>query len=241
MRDRQPTFLATETWLDVPFSVTAPSRTQELFSQAAAIPSILQQIDMLPEIFSFENELDLRESIRSLLEVLKRLSTWEISSGLATTRTPSSIHDLTLGNFNMSHVSSNATCFPSISVANGLTHGWAFRIVCLLEIQNILLRCPNFPGIHDQLAVDLNDDDIQAEADRLVLLICSSMSYLLQDQMKLFGPVSTLFPAQIAYVWFKTDEARYQSGINFVKGVVTQLVQKGLQSAPLLVFGEDLH
>jgi hypothetical protein len=84
-------------------------------------------------------------------------------------------------------------------------------------------------------------DAIQAESDRLAYLICSSMGYLFQDEMKLFGLESTLFPAQIAYIWFKKDEARYQSGVHFIKGVVAQLVQKGLLSAPLLVFGESLH
>jgi hypothetical protein len=95
--------------------------------------------------------------------------------------------------------------------------------------------------MYDHLVEDMNCNAIQAEADRLAYLICSSMGYLLQDEMKLFGPVSTLFPVQIAYLRFKKDETQYQSGIHFIKGVVAQLVQKGLLSAPLLVLGERLH
>ncbi|KAJ6115492.1 hypothetical protein N7523_005909 [Penicillium sp. IBT 18751x] len=241
VRDRQPTFLATETWMNIPFSVTAPSHAQEVFTRAAALPSILQQVDILMKASGLENALALRALIRSLLGVSNHLSAWEKSLGLTTTPTISSTPNPNPSNFDVPQIASGLIDFPNISVANGLTHSWSFRIVCLLEIENILFRLPRSFKIYGELAEDLNCDAIQAEADRLAYWICSSMSYLVQDEMKLFGPVSTLFPAQIAYVWFKRDQARYQSGINSIKAVVAILIQKGLLSASLLVFGENLH
>ncbi|GIC88682.1 uncharacterized protein Aud_005079 [Aspergillus udagawae] len=66
------------------------------------------------------------------------------------------------------------------------------------------------------------------------------MSYLFQDEMKLFGPASALFPAQmIAYAWFERHRTYNQSGIDFMKGVVAQFVQKGLLSTPRLVYGKS--
>lgn len=90
-----------------------------------------------------------------------------------------------------------------------------------------------------ELSEESNPIRIRAEGDQLAFLICASIRYLLQDEMKLFGPASALFPVQIAYAWFERHRACSQSGIDFIKRVVAQLVQRGLQSAPSLVFGES--
>lgn len=100
-------------------------------------------------------------------------------------------------------------------------------------------RLPNCNGILVGLSEEINPTSIRAEGDRLAALICSSMSYLFQDEMKLFGPASALLPAQIAYAWFDRHRACNQSGIDYITGVVAQFVQKGLLSAPRLVFGES--
>jgi hypothetical protein len=89
------------------------------------------------------------------------------------------------------------------------------------------------------LSDEINPMSIRAEGDRLALLICSSISYLSQDGIKLFGPASALFPAQIAYAWFERHRAYNRSGLEFIEGVISQFVQKGLLSAPRLVYRES--
>lgn len=68
--------------------------------------------------------------------------------------------------------------------------------------------------------------------------IRSSMEYLMQDEMKLFGPASTFSPLKTVYHKFKTDESQQMNIIARCKAIVNRLVDKGLQSAPIIVFGE---
>jgi hypothetical protein len=239
LRDRQPTFLATTTWINIPFSINASTPTQELYSDVAAIPSILQQIDILSCVSATENVPTLRGLIKSLFEASRRLCAWENALGLNIIPSVTWFSDLQPSSINIPQKPPRPIPFPNISIANGMTHCWAVRIICLLEMDKILSRLPNCTGILAGLSEEINPISIRAEGDRLALLICSSMSYLFQDEMKLFGPASALFPAQIAYAWFERHRTYNQSGIDFMKGVVAQFVQKGLLSAPRLVYGES--
>lgn len=239
MRDRQPTFLATSTWITVPFSINAPTPTQELYSEVAAIPSILQQIDILNRKSSSENGSALRGLIRSLFETSRQLRVWGNSLCLNTIPLFTSFSGLQPNFINIPQKSSNPIWFPNISIANGITHCWSVQLFCLLEIDKILSTLPGCTGIPVESSEEITTITIRAEGDRLAFLICLSFRYLFQDAMKLFGPASALFPAQIAYAWFERHRDCNQSGICFIKGVVTQFVQKGLLSAPRLVFGES--
>lgn len=237
MRDRQPTFLATSTWINIPFSINAQTPTQELYSEIAAIPSTLKQIDLLSCVSSTENRPALRGLIRTLLEASRRLCAWENAFGLDIIPSVNFFSDPQSGSIDISP--SRPIWFPNISVANGMTHCWSARVICLLEMDKILPRLPNCTGNLVELSDGMNPISIRAEGDRLAFLICSSMSYLFQDEMKLFGPALALFPTQIAYAWFVRYRACNQSGIEFIEGLVTQFVQKGLLCAPRLVFGES--
>lgn len=67
--------------------------------------------------------------------------------------------------------------------------------------------------------------------------ICSSMEYLLQDEMKLFGPASTFVPLKTVYHKFKMDGSRQMNIVARCEAIVKRLVDKGLLSAPIIVFG----
>ncbi|KOS40701.1 hypothetical protein ACN38_g8430 [Penicillium nordicum] len=239
LRDRQPTFLATSIWINIPFSINAVTPTQELYSEIAAIPSILQEIDMLGCVSSTENIPASRVLIGSLFEASKRLCAWENALGLNIIPSVTSFSDLQPISIKIPQTSPTPIWFPNIPIANGMTHCWSVRVICLLEIDKILSRLPNCTVILEGLSEEINPISIRAEGDRLAFLICSSMNYLFQNEMKLFGPALALFPTQIAYAWFERHRACNGNSIDFIKGVVAQLVQRGLLSAPRLVLGES--
>ncbi|KAJ5962652.1 hypothetical protein N7501_007593 [Penicillium viridicatum] len=239
LRDRQPTFLATSTWINIPFSINVLTPTQELYSEIAAIPSILQEIDMLSCVYSTENVPASRVLIGSLFEASKRLCAWENALGLNIIPSVTSFSDLQPTPINIPQRPPKPIWFPNIPIANGMTHCWSVRVICLLEIDKLLSKLPNCTGIIEGLPEGINPTSIRTEGDRLTFMICSSMSYSFQNEMNLFGPALALFPTQIAYAWFERHRACNDSGIYFIKGVVAQLVQRGLLSAPRLVLGES--
>jgi len=123
-------------------------------------------------------------------------------------------------------------------MANVYTNLWAFRIICFSELERLAEHFPCFDLTQDiPLSKPLNLKHIHTYKTELAKQICLSMEYLLRDEMGLFGPASTYFPLQVAYETFLEDEGIAQKeGVKFVEGVVLRLVQKGLRSAPVLVF-----
>ncbi|KAJ5978864.1 hypothetical protein N7501_002206 [Penicillium viridicatum] len=125
-------------------------------------------------------------------------------------------------------------------MANVFTHIWAFRICCLSELKRFITHVSS----HDQeqpiltRTPHMNYDDIQAQIIAFAKNISLSMAYLLQEEMKLFGPTSTLFPLRIAYQVYKSLGSGQQADIAYLEGIVDQLDQRGLKSARALVFDD---
>ncbi|KAL1963109.1 hypothetical protein VTN77DRAFT_8652 [Rasamsonia byssochlamydoides] len=237
-RARQPTFLALEEWICVPFSLFAPSPMQNLLSQVAIVPSMLHQIDRFTKALCEPTPSDVTETFFSLVDVVIRLENWEISLQSetdgpcywprVTDRTPtkqsSSSHDPSIW-------------FPNITMANVFTHLWAFRIVCLAELEKLASSHPYLVLEAWSLPRHLRLDRIQDHILALSKQICHSMEYLMQDEMKLFGPASTLFPLKTAYERFKLDGPRQQEHVAWCESIIRQLVAKGFHAAPIIVFG----
>jgi hypothetical protein len=133
--------------------------------------------------------------------------------------------------------------YPNITMANAFTHLWAFRIVCLYELKRFITH---FSG-HDQEQpiwtgqLRMNYDDIQAQILAFAKNISLSMVYLLQEEMRLFGPASTIFPLQIAYKVYRSAGSGHQADIAYLEGIVDELHQKGLKSARAHVFGDQMQ
>ena len=127
---------------------------------------------------------------------------------------------------------------PNVTMANAFTHIWAFRIVCLSELKRFITLLPSH-GQEQPIWIgqlDMNYDDIQAQIIAFAKNISLSMVYLLQEEMGLFGPTSTIFPLRIAYQVYKSLGSGQQADIAYLEGIVEQLDQKGLKSARALVF-----
>lgn len=207
---------------------------QSLLSEAAIIPSLLQQIDvLLSDPCSSSSEI--ANMLSSFIHVLNSLQNWE--SRLRTEITERHYWSVVRDAQSTGALPDDAYIwFPNITMANVYTHLWAFGIICLDEINKITLLFPSFAHEDKLLSWQFDFDHIQEEMMGLSKQICLSMEYLNQDRMRLFGPASTFFPLRTAYRTFKTDELRQRDNILHIEATVDRLVKKGLQSAPHIVY-----
>ncbi|KAJ5689714.1 hypothetical protein N7462_004106 [Penicillium macrosclerotiorum] len=240
IRSRRLTFLALPSWITTPFSISEQTPIQDLFTHVVNLPFFLQQSDRLFELSSQTCFSDIQPALERIIEVLVCLSNWEKRSRQGPDTLFPWPTSSELGTVMSSGYSKAPIQFSHISVANVLTHLWAFRIVCLMEIDRIVSNFPDMSQtLHETIDRVVVVENVGNEIDGLAKLICFSMDYLLRDEMKLFGPASALFPAEVAYKWFQTNKKRYQDGNKCLENIVHRLVQKGLRSASMFICGES--
>lgn len=239
---RQPTFLASQPWIDIPFSRFRPSLMQSLLNEVVILPALLHQSDCILGGLAQADLSDISKIPGSIANVLIRLDEWE--TALRTGDQPCYWRCDYVSQEVESRTSDDTHLrffwYPNVTMANAFTHLWAFRIVCLCELKRFITH---FSG-HDQEKpiwigqLSMNNDDIQAQTTAFAKNISLSMVYLLQEEMRLFGPASTILPLRMAYQVYKSLGCGQQANIAYLEGIVDELDQKGLRSARALVFDD---
>lgn len=214
---------------------------QSLLNEVVILPALLHQSDSVLGSLAQGHSSDINKIPRSFINVLIRLDEWEAvlqkgdqpcywRCGYVSPAVESTTSDDT-------HLP--LFWYPNITMANSFTHLWAFRIICLSELRRYIAH---FLG-RDQQPIStghpfMNYDNIQAQMITFAKSISLSMVYLLQEEMRLFGPASTIFPLQMAYKIYKSHGSGQQAEIAYLEGIVDELHQKGLKSARALVFDD---
>lgn len=208
---------------------------QSLLSEAAAIPSLLQQIDILHNDLYQGSSHDVANLLRHFMAAFDNFENWEVY--LRTENAEAHYWSVSPDmQFTGASPHDGYIWYPNITMANVYTHLWAFRIICLSEINNLVSLSPSIIHRNQLSSWQFDFDNIQEDMIALSKQICMSMEYLIQDEMRLFGPASTFFPLQTAYRTFQLDELRHRENLIRIEGIVGRLVKKGLQSAPHIVF-----
>lgn len=170
-----------EVWQKAPFTVHPASHMQVLLGHASAVSPLLEALK--------NGQVDLHFIRNGFLQILARLRAWEdefASAGLFyLTVTPSEM-DLPTDPLRLPDP---CFIFADVSHANSLTHCWAFRIVCLLQL------C----GLENTFATSGNltscsTDKFYADVKCLCKLVCQGLPYLLQKEMRFYGSMSAVFP-----------------------------------------------
>ncbi|CBY02475.1 predicted protein [Plenodomus lingam JN3] len=199
---RKSTFLAQENWLRIPFRHHPPSAIQALISDGAVIPSIMEAIDILPTLPWYAAVMKAHQLKAKLEMVLGRLSRWNDRFGRDISESPGPI--LKADSPQAFENGARSFWFPSLVAANVHTHMWAFEIVSLVELDKLT---PYLPGEKDVVSTpDQDEEPPFARITTLASKICQCMEYLLQEDLKLFGPAAALFPLNIAYEVLSKDE-----------------------------------
>lgn len=145
---------------------------------------------------------------------------------------PGSVWDqIFISNYGITVTPEHSIRFPDITSANVYTHLWNFRIIIATEISRLVAEfplsniCDHFPS-----------RNVQEHNETLATQICCSMGYLIQDRFKLYGPASAMLPLQTAYKVFIMDKQKNAPHITFIEECVECLVEKGIRSAPYIVY-----
>ncbi len=176
---------------------------QALMSEAAAIPAILERIDAEGAGAVAE------EALNNFAAVLGRLDSWADAFHASASASSPLFWFLPSNDGRRQHI-----WFQNITVANALTHFWAFRAICLTNIDELRAS-------HGSTAAHAN------EAKRLSVMICQSIEYLMQDGMKLFGPTSVSLPLRTAYEIFAAGGLQSAEELGWCKNIVADIRNRG--------------
>lgn len=236
IHNRMPTFLEQEKWKLIPFSESAPSHIQQLINKTTVLPSILERIDILLCSDNESSHSKAEEIQMDLYSVLLDHDKWEntFASGYE-----GPISWPVLANFTeldsdsptdvgVASVFPTSIFFPNITVANTMIHYWSFTVVILSSLQTVYaflqssgLDCPSRTS---QCSYEI----LQARKLDLASKICQSMEYLMQKEMKLYGPASTFQPLAIAKKVFRDAGTDGQRQYDWCQQLARLLVKRGL-------------
>jgi hypothetical protein len=235
-RFRQPTFLAEKQWTSIPFAFSNSSLMQDFLSGVANIPNYLHAVDQLMVNPAGASPEDITEVCSGLVEWISRLEQWEQTLE----REEGAPCDISPGKEYATQainpgITGPTLWYPSVTTANVSTHLWAMRIVCLKEIDKLNATFGRI--VEACLPAELRI--VECRQNRVLTLskrICHSMEYLLQDDLKFFGPASVAFPLKVAYNSFREYGRGQEAYIKFCKATVSRLDAKGLRMMPAAVY-----
>lgn len=159
-------------------------------SGASAIPGLLEEINACKSMATSEAASTLEKAFTTLVE----LATW-----LAQNQQPGSESKLSWWYVARAR---NDSCiwFADITMANYLTHSWAFWIICTTTIRQLRADYPCLKG--KQIHLNGHKPESEPITQQLIeisIRILQSMDFLMQDDMKLYGVASATLPFQAAY------------------------------------------
>jgi hypothetical protein len=188
---RKATFLALDDWITVPFTLHPPLPIQTLLSEVVALPKLLEELDEAPYGCSSASRELVERATDTFLYVLQRLDLWMESF---TAESPLPLFYVKPGDHG-----DLCIWFPNISVASCLTHFWAFRAMCLMQVRGLGILFPDIrEGKYASMGIS-SRSALLSEAIELSRHICQSIAFLMQDDMKIYGPFSVVFPLKVSY------------------------------------------
>ncbi|KAM5515540.1 hypothetical protein FOXYSP1_02491 [Fusarium oxysporum f. sp. phaseoli] len=229
---RRASFLSNEDWKRRPFEVQKETSVQRLLTEVACIPTILELIDTLDYGTPSGAALIAKEAISMLLQTYSDLQDWgdhldgEPSTGLFCWTVKSS---------NPWAWDGHKIWFPSISAANLIMHLWAFKVVCLTEVQRLQTRFPDVPCDWPVKAGCGVTESLREVYLGLCVKIVQSMEFLFQDGLALFGPLSIGLPLTAARETFEMDGERSVVLLKLTQDIVQGSILSEIQlGAPYL-------
>ncbi|KAH7119193.1 N-terminal fungal transcription regulatory domain-containing protein [Dactylonectria macrodidyma] len=217
---RTSTFLATDEWKIEPFRLVPAVPLQALMNEAIEIPSILEKLDS-SKLNPASAYLVAHEALFGFVEILDRLSRWYRSTQLSSrgplwwpvSRTGGQTH----------------LWFSSITVANCLTHLWAFWIICATQIRQLRAE---FPGLMEQgIEVDGQVPESAHVSQKIIqesVRILQSVEFLTQDEMKLYGIASAALPLHTAWKVLDTiNNSGTDTCSSSCQKVIERIISKG--------------
>ncbi|KAL7808182.1 N-terminal fungal transcription regulatory domain-containing protein [Trichoderma gracile] len=218
IRNKHPTFLASPEWRTVPFQFVKANSFHALMTEATAIPSILVDIDRLK--CGSPNAKPPFAVLQALRNLLEALVSWNVSFQSLTNKP--SFRILGKG------PEQAQVWFPDITTANSMTHYWTFWIMCIVYIRKLR---DDYPELRDQeLLINGESPEsplITEMAIQMSTWIFQSIEYLVQDEMRLFGAISTTLPTRIAYQFLRYNHFYDRELLSWCERVIDGIRDRG--------------
>lgn len=219
---RSPTFLTLQQWQSVPFQKYSPSPMQRLLGYAAVLPSLLHRADGAKLIPAQQGFAEIRAITLALSQLLDVLRQWVLSYQ---NLFPGPLYWTQPKDLKPDYISVLPFCFPNALAATALIHCWTFQIICLTQLYELGIL-----GRSHQPCGDFNDDfalRILEECVDLSVKVCQSMSYFLEDNMKIYGPAAAMFPFRVAHRTLLLFAQPQSDHIETCKAIISCFLQKG--------------
>ncbi|KAL5398721.1 hypothetical protein PMIN02_001248 [Paraphaeosphaeria minitans] len=222
---RRETFLARVEWTTTPFRGHPSSMMQLLLNKASALPALLERYDDMIDLEVLSNTVAVEQLRKDYLNILKSFQEWEL---MLQSEVPCPVFWSKSDPSNASSSHADALWFPNIMTANSLTHCWAFRIIAKIHLRrlNAVVSATKKDGQRVSLrtlSLPTRESSVAALAD----MICDSMPYLMQPDMKLYGPGSAYFPLPTAIRFFQSDPGYYTSQLSRCQQILDRLSSMG--------------
>lgn len=182
----------------MPFVASPASPLQALLSITCPIPSIFERLDCS----KFESAAKRKAVARGAAVEFNKILATMSSSLQDVMRSPGQATYWDI----VGDDGETSIWFSSISVANLLTHFWAFWIICVTNIRSIISDYPDLQSL--EILIDgqtpgstFVTQKIASAANDILL----SMEFLVQDKMKLFGAASLVLPLRVARSVYNTS------------------------------------
>jgi hypothetical protein len=202
--NRRKTFLAREEWTTTPFRGKPVSIMQLLLNKACELPALLERyynLGNLLEVSNFTAVDRLWEDFRNILSSLRE---WRL---MLDSQAHSSLVWSRPDPGNLSPSAVNVLWFPNLMTAISLTHYWAFEITVRTHLSVLGKAVTTIKGCVQKVSLQtLSESNNEGSVAALAEMICSSMSYLLQPEMKLYGPGSAFFTLPTAIQVFQSEQ-----------------------------------
>jgi hypothetical protein len=219
--DRRKTFLGREEWTTTPFHGQPVSIIQLLFNRVGELPALLQRYDEIGDFLDASNFVAVERLWEDFRNILKNLREWKL---MLESQSPSPLFWSRPDPGDSSPLAVNVLWYPNIITASSLTHYWAFEIITRKHLR-ILERAVTTTKAFVQQDSLRTLSAFNSEESVVVLaeMICSSMSYLMQPELGLYGPGSTFFTLPTAIQVFRSDENRCSFQLSQCQHIVDRL------------------
>ena len=201
---------------------------QLLLNKASELPALLQRYDRIVHPGGVASIVAVEELCRDFRKIIKSFRDWEL---MLLSEAPSPVVWSTRDPENLVFSDTDVLWFPDIMTANTLTHCWAFEIIAKRHLGML-------GGAVSTMQTNSRQDSswaLSKSSERtiglLAEMICDSMPYLMQPEMKLYGPGSAHFTFPTAIQVFRSEPDRYSAQLSRCQCIIGRLVSKGFHFA----------
>ncbi|KAI9164208.1 hypothetical protein HJFPF1_05848 [Paramyrothecium foliicola] len=180
---RQNAFVATGDWNTKPFRNKRIPPLQQLFSEVATLPSILNEVKRLKDAPRTENETTARQHVQTIMRMFHSISDLgDVVSAAG------------YGQYwfwNLMRSPTEGLEFSNLSAANFFTHLWTFHILCAICLTTLI---STFPHLESEIDPALMIHMSEVSVSKLAVLVLRGINFHLRKEYKVFGAASASFP-----------------------------------------------